>query len=75
MPQNSPHCGYDFLSFIKTNDLYEGTDPYNPACKGSQAYNMPCQGPVTACSSQVRRRRVFFSSRGIGGRGRKKKKN
>lgn len=42
-----PHCGYDFLEFIKVNDLYENTDPFNPACKGSQAYNMPCQGPAT----------------------------
>ena len=47
-----PHCGFDFISFIEVNELYENVDPYNPACKGSQAYNMPCQGPVT-----VRRRR------------------
>ena len=42
-----PHCGFDFISFIQVNDLYEGVDPFNPACKGSQAYSMPCQGPVT----------------------------
>ena len=48
-----PHCGYDFISFIKVNDLYENSDPFNPACKGSRAYNMPCQGPVTACSNQA----------------------
>ena len=48
-----PHCGYDFIQFIKTNDLYEGKDPWNPACKGSQQYNMPCQGPTTACENQA----------------------
>ena len=31
-----PHCGFDLKSFIQTNDLYEGVDPWNPACKGSQ---------------------------------------
>ena len=55
-----PHCGYDFLEFIKVNDLYENTDPFNPACKGSQAYGMPCQGPATVrffCRRGAARRR------------------
>lgn len=48
-----PHCGYDFATFIADNDAYEGVDPYNPACYGSAAYGMPCQGPATACASQA----------------------
>ena len=47
-----PHCGYDFKSFIQTNNAFEGVDPFNPTCQASVQYNMPCQGPTTACESQ-----------------------
>lgn len=46
-----PHCGYDFQQFIQANALYDGT--FNPACKASVAYNMPCQSVPVACSSQA----------------------
>lgn len=46
------HCGYDFAEFIQTNEEHEGSDPYFAGCGGSEEYNMPCQGPVTACLNQ-----------------------
>ena len=48
------HCGYDFQQFLAANELYASRgDHWNAMCAGSQAYNMPCAGPMTgACDSQ-----------------------
>jgi len=47
------HCGYDFSQFIKVNEKYENTtNPYQEECSASLEYDMPCQGPQTACESQ-----------------------
>lgn len=47
----NPQTCFFFSFFPQVNALYDGT--FNPACRASVPYNMPCTSVATACSSQA----------------------